>query len=106
MASRAAQSLRRAACILVELADEAAAAGPKEPPALRFGGVSGELVVERRRVYQSRWFWLGLRSEAKPNERMQLTWLPGAPIHAGFGSPARHRATRPRFTRHAADASR
>ncbi len=41
-----------------------------------------------------------------PNERMQLTWLPGAPIRAGLGSPVRLRATRPRFIRHAADASR
>ena len=41
-----------------------------------------------------------------PNERMQLTWLTGAPIRAGLGSPARRRATRPRLTRHAADASR
>ncbi len=41
-----------------------------------------------------------------PNNRMQLTWLTGAPIRAGLGSPARRRAKRPRFTRHAADASR
>ncbi len=40
------------------------------------------------------------------NERMQLTWLPGAPIHGGFGSPARLRSVRPRLIRHAADASR
>ena len=40
------------------------------------------------------------------NERMQLTWLLGAPIRAGLGSPARLRAMRPRFSRHAADASR
>ena len=45
-------------------------------------------------------------SEKRPNERMQLTWLTGAPIHAGLGSPARRRAARPRFTRHAADAGR
>ena len=41
-----------------------------------------------------------------PNERMQLTWLLGAPTHAGFGSPARRRAGRFRLTRHAADAGR
>ena len=40
------------------------------------------------------------------NERMQLTWLLGAPSRVGLGSPASRRATRPRFTRHAADASR
>ncbi len=40
------------------------------------------------------------------NERMQLTWLTGAPIHAGFGSPVRRRATRSRLIRHAADGSR
>jgi len=45
-------------------------------------------------------------SQGRPNERMQLTWLPGAPSHAGFGSPAWRRAVRPRFNRHAADASR
>ncbi len=43
---------------------------------------------------------------AKPNERMQLTWLTGAPIRAGLGSPASRRAGRPRFSRHAADAGR
>ena len=42
----------------------------------------------------------------KPNERMQLTWLTGAPIRAGLGSPASRRATRSRLIRHAADASR
>ena len=41
-----------------------------------------------------------------PNERMQLTWLLGAPSRAGFGSPACRRAARLRLTRHAADASR
>ena len=41
-ASWAAASHRRAACILVELVEGAAAAGQKAPPALRFGGVSGE----------------------------------------------------------------
>ena len=41
-----------------------------------------------------------------PNNRMQLTWLTGAPIHGGLGSPVRLRAARPRFIRHAADASR
>ena len=41
-----------------------------------------------------------------PNERMQLTWLIGAPIHVGLGSPACRRAARPRLTRHAADAGR
>ena len=106
MAPWAAPGHRRAACILVRLADGAAAAGPKEPPALRFGGVSGECVVERRPVYQSRWFWLVGRGAAKPNERMQLTWLLGAPIRAGLGSRPRLRAGRPRLTRHAADASR
>ena len=40
------------------------------------------------------------------NERMQLTWLLGAPIRAGLGSQPRRRAGRSRFTRHAADASR
>ena len=40
------------------------------------------------------------------NERMQLTWLLGAPSQAGFGSRLRRRATRPRLSRHAADASR
>ena len=40
------------------------------------------------------------------NERMQLTWLIGAPIHGSFGSPTCLRVGRPRFTRHAADASR
>ena len=37
---------------------------------------------------------------------MQLTWLTGAPVRAGFGSPARLRARRPRLIRHAADAGR
>ncbi len=87
LAPRAARSHRRAACVLVELVDGAAAAGPKGPPALRFGGVSGACVVERRPVYQSRWFWRGLCRAAKPNERMQLTWLIGAPSQG-----------RPRFT--------
>ena len=41
-----------------------------------------------------------------PNERMQLTWLIGAPGQAGLGSPVRLRAVRLRFTRHAADAGR
>jgi len=50
-------------------------------------------------AYQRRLIW-------PANERMQLTWLLGAPIRAGLGSPARRRAGRPRFTRHAADASR
>jgi len=45
-------------------------------------------------------------SRAQPNERMQLTWLTGAPSQAGLGSPVRLRAVRPRLTRHAADASR
>ena len=40
------------------------------------------------------------------NNRMQLTWLLGAPVHGGFGSLARRRAGRPRFIRHAADAGR
>ena len=40
-----------------------------------------------------------------PNERMQLTRLTEAPNRVGFGSPVRLRAVRPRFTRHAADAS-
>ena len=51
----------------------AAAASLSAPPALRLTGVSGEVVVERQPVYQSRWFWLGLRSAAKPNDHMQLT---------------------------------
>ena len=106
MASWAAVGHRRAACILAELVEGAAAAGLKAPPALRFGGVSGEFVVERQPVYRSRWFWAGRRRRAKPNERMQLTWLIGAPIHAGFGSPVSRRAMRPRLTRHAADAGR
>jgi hypothetical protein len=38
---------------------------------------------------------------------MQLTWLTGAPISAGLGSPVGRRATRPRLIRPAAtDASR
>ena len=69
-------------------------------------GAVGERGVRRRAVYQSRWFWPGRRRKAKPNERMQLTWLIGAPIHAGLGSPASRRAMRSRFTRHAADAGR
>ncbi len=44
--------------------------------------------------------------EKLANERMQLTWLIGAPSRAGLGSPASRQATRPRLTRHAADASR
>ncbi len=51
------------------------------------------------RAFQSRWFWLGWLGVAKPNERMQLTWLLGAPsrpasVHrrvvgrVGLGSPA------------------
>ena len=46
------------------------------------------------------------RRQALPNERMQLTWLLGAPVHVGFGSLASRRTARPRFTRHAADAGR
>ena len=99
MASWAARNLCRAACILVKLVDSAAAASPSDPPALRFGGCDGKVVVERQPVYQSRWFWLGGCSAAKPNERMQLTWLLGAPsrpasVHqgacgqGGLGSPA------------------
>ena len=49
--------------------------------------------------------YLGAPCE-RPNERMQLTWLLGAPIHGGFGSPASRPEGRSRFTRHAADASR
>ena len=41
-----------------------------------------------------------------PNERMQLTWLLGAPNPGRLGSLASLRARRPRLTRHAADASR
>ena len=44
--------------------------------------------------------------EGAANERMQLTWLTGAPIQAGLGSPACRRAGRSRLTRHAADAGR
>ena len=46
------------------------------------------------------------RCKRQPNERMQLTWLTGAPIHVGLGSPTRLQAVRPRLSRHAADASR
>lgn len=52
------------------------------------------------------WFGVLLHVIGPPNERMQLTWLTGAPIHAGLGSPARLRAARSRLTRHAADAGR
>ncbi len=86
--------------------DAAAAASSNDPPALRPVGVSGERVFGGQSVYQSRWFWPGSCRAAKPNERMQLTWLIGAPIRAGLGSPASRRAVRSRFTRHAADASR
>ena len=48
----------------------------------------------------------GCQCRQPPNERMQLTWLIGAPIHGGFGSPARRRAVWSRLIRHAADAGR
>ena len=44
--------------------------------------------------------------KVQANERMQLTWLIGVPIRVGLGSLASRRAARPRFIRHAADASR
>ena len=59
-----------------------------------------------RQAFRRLCFSLGRQGEAKPNERMQLTWLIGAPSHGGFGSLARLWATRSRFIRHAADASR
>lgn len=37
---------------------------------------------------------------------MQLTWLTGAPISAGLGSPVGRRATRPRLIRPAGDVAR
>ena len=90
---------RLAACILAKLIARAAAV-------LAFWRRLGPVRLSGRLGHKSRWFWLAERREARPNERMQLTWLLGAPIRAGLGSPACLRATRPRLTRHAADASR
>ena len=69
---------------------------------VRYAGFKGSIRSRSR---------LPLGSEDSPasqpaNERMQLTWLTGCPIRVGLGSPACRRAGRPRFTRHAADASR
>lgn len=47
-------------------------------------------LAEREGPYECRTF----ERRKRPNERMQLTRLTEAPIRAGFGSPARLRATR------------
>ena len=60
----------------------------------------------RRRGFRRSYLWRGWFGAAKPNERMQLTWLIGAPSQAGLGSPVHLRAGRPRLSRHAADAGR
>ena len=77
---------------------------------------AGDLVSSSRRRQWHEWnrvsvmhTWpIGSRSACfwPANERMQLTWLTGCPKPSGLGSPALLRATRPRLTRHAADASR
>ncbi len=43
----------------------------------------GRVRLGGRLGHKSRWFWLAERGEARPNERMQLTWLIGAPIRPG-----------------------
>ena len=90
---------RLTACILAKLIARAAAV-------LAFWWRLWRVRPGGRLGHKSRWFWLVEPGKARPNERMQLTWLPGAPIHAGLGSLACRRAGRPRLTRHAADASR